>query len=1704
MANETATKSKRFYCVSLIPDICKTPIGPATPPIPYSIIGEFADATGVSPNVKSLGDPVILFQCSTIPTVKGDEPGTAGGIKSGTFGKCVETKTSSKTLRANGTATVQEGCEVWMNNRNTIGKIYERGGAVPRTRLQQLGAWIGGQAVAAGADAREALKPIAQDYKDNASASLHQYGADAMEVGGNIIVGSGVVGVAGVVVGATGIGLPVAAAMESGAAAGSAVGRAVTVAGGVAETSATVLDQAADFILTGKTPGMMQAVMDTGTRLLESAAMAKLGNLSKWIKFPTLGQLLTTKPGKKARHARPLAGPPDKPAGGKSKGKKKDSKADKPSDCCPKNSAPGGKPVAGRKPVHFGTGEEVLYQTDFVLEGPLPLAWTRCYRSGSEHQDWGLLGARWSSPFMSALLLVDKGVVYVDDSGRGLRLPKLAIGQSFDSRSEGFVLTRSEADRFQLTWRDGSQETFVRDTGAQDSWLPHGYDGVNAMHPPGLAVHAERFSLRSALNRDGSGVSIDRYTDVQPEGLLLRVRSTDGRVLEAMQTASSRHGSRIGHVDEVRPDGTRICHVRYDYEAEPATLSAALPADAINPAQRFNLVSQTDIAGHVRRYRYRHHLLESCTSYGGFTHTINWISLTELREHWAGRVDAPSFPITLDNSYQARAIATAGEDGSDALRIDYPTRDTTRVTDAVGGTLEYRFNEQWLAVEVRRISSDGGAASLGRREWDRDGMLLAEIDAAGHGTRYTYDAAGNLISSADALGRTSSIEYDAHNQAITLTDPVGSITRLRYDANGRISAYIDALGHATEYRYDASGRLMEMQDAKGGIKRFEYDAAGRLTAYTDCSGNRSQYKYDAANRLAAAIDAQYHETHYEYDVLGRLCRVIQPDDSADAYVYDADGNLLKHIDALGFSTTYRYNGQGLPISRTDALGQTVGYGYDAVLRLVELVNGNGESYRLDYNAEGWLIAETGFDGKTSNYSYDSSGQLKASDCRGQHIGLQRDVCGQLLAKQSADGITRFAYDAAGRLIAASAPHAEQRFAYDALGQLVEERSAYYLTQSLATTGSRVPDASFMMTHAYDELGNRIQTILPNGRRIDILRYGAGHWHGTLWQGKQIVAIERDTLHREKVRRIGDGAQPLHAERSYDPQSRLASITLRASDHEDARLLRQRHFSYDPVGNLLAIQHGRHPGEDALGTYRYSYDPIGQLLSAIQPGMSEKFAFDPAGNLIDTPPSGGTANSTSLTGSVIPVGSTRVTQNPPKSYKGFSYRYDEHGNVVNKRLDDGELVRSAWNLDLDYDSENRLIRAFRTQGDARNTSTYLYDAFSRRIAKIVVAESLSVCPGHELDASTSDEYSILFVWDGDSIVQEFNCTKTISYLFEPGTFVPLARVESSGGHGINIQRAKKIPEAQVVGYQNIQIWPIEQWSMSSEREVFDKSDVKLSESRSRLVWQEIISQAEFYAANDLGSNYVCDHIGTPREIIDAHGEIIQEFRYKAWGRAWNCTDRGDAVDTRECENWQKIRFQGQLQDDETGLYYNRYRYYDPDSASYTSQDPIRLLGGINLYRYTANPVNEIDPTGLAKCRNSPADRAQDSGGRWRERDGRFAKNPGWPPNYGFAAGKDSVITLLPGSKIDRFGHPGGEFVSPAGTPFGQRALPDVSFKKDYHVYEVVVNIPGVRAGPAEPWFRQVGGGSQYQLPQSVNSYLASGHLVEIPNPCKPIK
>ena len=131
---------------------------------------------------------------------------------------------------------------------------------------------------------------------------------------------------------------------------------------------------------------------------------------------------------------------------------------------------------------------------------------------------------------------------------------------------------------------------------------------------------------------------------------------------------------------------------------------------------------------------------------------------------------------------------------------------------------------------------------------------------------------------------------------------------------------------------------------------------------------------------------------------------------------------------------------------------------------------------------------------------------------------------------------------------------------------------------------------------------------------------------------------------------------------------------------------------------------------------------------------------------------------------------------------------------------------------------------------------------------------------------------------------------------------------------------------------------------------------MSESRDAQPAVEYIHQGFVPVAKIVGraiETYHTDYLGTPKEVTDENGEIVWRGDYDEYGRVKNVVN----------ETVQNIRFQGQYEDAETGLYYNRFRYYDADGCRYVNQDPIGLHASENFYFYCINPNNWIDPFGL---------------------------------------------------------------------------------------------------------------------------------------------
>lgn len=1241
-------------------------------------------------------------------------------------------------------------------------------------------------------------------------------------------------------------------------------------------------------------------------------------------------------------------------------------------------------------PVNLATGEEILYQTDFATPGLIPVSWTRCYRSSHAPYDNGMLGARWTSPYTTAITQTAQGLVYHDATGRNVKLPTLGIGELFDNQFEAFTIARTSATEFVIAYRNGDTDVFRA-------------SGQTTSHP--AAPAGLRYALRIKRSAAGPMLFILSPLDARTQfrdhpaikllshdalliitdgnRLWLECRAANADHFAANSPASQKviadlgalhdanqkagiatiagdgvlHPSAytallsqcVGSIDQLLDDGSHHTHVRYRYA--PALDEHGTPLGA---QAGLDLVEQIDAQDNARGYAYASHLLTCYTDYNGFGQNLTW----QHNPTWA------PFPT--------RCVRTVADDGTEDTRLSYDTWfNETTLIDAAGNKSVYTYNADNLVTGIATTTADG-SQPFQQRVWDKNGNLIKEIDPEGRTTRYVYDDKGNLSSVIAPSGATTRYEYDAYGNPAKIIDQAGNAWQRKFDANGNLAAQTDPAGRTTAYTYNDLGQLVEVQDARGGKNKLAYNDLGQLVAYTDCSNKTTRYTYNQLGHLVSSTDASQLVTRYDTDRLGRVKAVTYPNGSQETYQYDANDNLTAVTDQNGKVTHFGYNGQGLLTTRIDANGNSLTYRYNANLQLLKLLNQNGETYDFAYDAQGRLIREIGFDGKQTVYRYNLAGDLIASESGKIKTEYERDEGGRLLEKRvrrdTGSGpvteVTRYQYDVLGNLLWIRSKDSEIEFGYDKAGNLVEETQHIRLRQ-----GGKTIERVFTLKHEVDELGNRLETVLPNGRKVTTQRYGSGHWIGTLWNGSPIADIERDDLHREKTRQMGrvtpQRQSRLTQTRHYDPLSRLAGLKL----HNGREMVASRSLQYDHAGHLTQVEDWQR------NKISYEYDPVGQLLKAVQPGLVETFAFDPAGNLTD----GSEQKRQQVNKSGIdhanwdegldhlteqPVNEVRpkiapVTHNLLKHYLGMQFDYDAEGNTVRKIVKGKENAR-PYSLNLHYDAENRLIKVVKPQANQTVEAEYLYDAFSRRIAKVVKTLQQAQATGNYGGIGrmeTVQEDITFFVWDGDTLIQEIKPDTTITYLYEPDSFVPLAQVHSNTPDSeYDPEHAKRHREAD------------EQKQAAEEQEaerlkwlkVIDKgayeSALKVIEERKQGERQLEFARLEAQALADRIYYINTDHLGTPQEVISEDGKVVWLARYKAWGRVLKLGKE---------EIRQPFRFQGQYEDEETGLFYNRYRYYDPDSARYLTQDPIGLLGGENTFAYAPNPTAWIDPRGLAR-------------------------------------------------------------------------------------------------------------------------------------------
>ncbi|WP_042304136.1 PAAR-like domain-containing protein [Paraburkholderia kururiensis] len=110
-----------FKAVSSTPDVCKTPMGSSTPPVPYQVISDLSGSSGIVPSVRFNGKPAYVLDQSVVPTCTGDEAGSADGVRSGTVGGETRPTKGSTTVRAGGHPVIRDGDPCTMNSGNCTG-----------------------------------------------------------------------------------------------------------------------------------------------------------------------------------------------------------------------------------------------------------------------------------------------------------------------------------------------------------------------------------------------------------------------------------------------------------------------------------------------------------------------------------------------------------------------------------------------------------------------------------------------------------------------------------------------------------------------------------------------------------------------------------------------------------------------------------------------------------------------------------------------------------------------------------------------------------------------------------------------------------------------------------------------------------------------------------------------------------------------------------------------------------------------------------------------------------------------------------------------------------------------------------------------------------------------------------------------------------------------------------------------------------------------------------------------------------------------------------------------------------------------------------------------------------------------------------------------------------------------------------------------
>ncbi|HHC4715034.1 RHS element core protein [Escherichia albertii] len=1221
-------------------------------------------------------------------------------------------------------------------------------------------------------------------------------------------------------------------------------------------------------------------------------------------------------------------------------------------------------PVEEQKgnPVNPLLGAKVLPgETDLALPGPLSFILSRAYSSYRTRTPApvGVFGPGWKAPFDIRLQVHERELILNDSGGRSIHFEPLFPGEISYSRSESFWLARGgvaeqhSSQPLSALWQvlpedvRLSPHVYLATNSLQGPWWilnwPERVPEADEVLPPEPPVYRV---LTGVVDGFGRTLAFHRAAEGEVAGAVTGVTDGAGRRFHlALTTQAQRaeafrkqRASSLSSPASPRPVSSS--------PAFPDTLPAGTGYGTDNGI-RLEAVWLTHDpaypdelpAAPLARYTYtaRGELLavydRSGTQVRGFTYDAEHTGRM-VAHHYAGR---PESRYRYDDT--GRVTEQVNPEGL-GYRFEYG-QDRVTITDSLNRReVLYTEGEGGLKRVVKKAHADG---SITRSEYDEAGRLKAQTDAAGRRTEYRlHMASGKLTSVILPDGRTVRYGYNSQRQVTSVTYPDGLRSSWEYDEKGRLTAETSRNSETMRYSYDdpASELPAGIQDATGSTKQMAWSRYGQLLAFTDCSGYTTRYEYDrygqqiavhreeglsiysiydSRGRLTGQRDAQGRETRLEYSAAGDLTAITAPDGSRSETQYDAWGKAV--------STT-----QG---------GLTRSMEYDAAGRITVLTNENGSQSTFRYDPVDRLTEQRGFDGRTQRYRYSATGQLIRSEDEGLVTQWYYDEADRITHRTvNGEPAEQWQYDDHGWLTEISHLSEGHRVAvhygYDDKGRLTGERQ----TVENPETGEMLWEHE--TGHAYSEQGLATRQEPDGLPPVEWLTYGSGYLAGMKLGGTPLVEYSRDRLHRETARSFGGAGSTAGYEQAtaYTLTGQLRSRHLNLPQLD-------REYTWNDNGQLVRIS-----GPQESREYRYS--DTGRLTgvhtTAANLDIDIPYATDPAGNRLPDPELHPDSTFTAWP-------DNRIAEDAH-----YVYRYDEYGRLAEKtdRIPEGGIrMHDERTHHYHYDSQHRLVFYTRIQhGEPLVESRYLYDPLGRRTGKRVWRRERDLTGWMSLSRKPEETW---YGWDGDRLTTIQTDTTRIQTVYLPGSFTPLIRVETENGEQA---KARHRSLAEVLQEDTGVTLPTELAVMLGRLERELRAGAVSAESEAWLAQcgltaEQMAAQleAEYIPVRKLHL-YHCDHRGLPQALISPEGETAWRGEYDEWGNLLG--------EENPEQLQQSLRLPGQQYDEESGLYYNRNRYYDPLQGRYITQDPIGPDGEWNLYQYPLDPISDSDPLGLKTC------------------------------------------------------------------------------------------------------------------------------------------